>query len=77
MLFEDGSGGWRAQAVSLDPGSFTNRKSLHSNWRGKHRDEIAKISGIEDVVFCHVSGFIGGALSYDSTLKMAVDSLDY
>jgi uncharacterized UPF0160 family protein len=36
---------------------------------------LKKISGIEDIVFVHASGFIGGAKSYDSTLKMAKLSL--
>jgi uncharacterized UPF0160 family protein len=34
-------------------------------------DELRKISGIEDIVFVHVSGFIGGAKSFESTLRMA------
>jgi len=37
---------------------------------------IAKISEINDVVFCHANGFIGGAESYESALKMAVLSID-
>jgi uncharacterized UPF0160 family protein len=79
VLFKDTAGaeGWRVQAVSLDQGSFSNRKSLHADWRGKHKDIIAKESGIEDVVFCHASGFIGGAASYESTLKMADLSLKF
>lgn len=33
-------------------------------------------SGLSDIVFCHVSGFIGGARSYDSALQMAALSLE-
>lgn len=37
---------------------------------------MAKVSGINDAVFCHASGFIGGAGSYESALKMATISLE-
>lgn len=36
---------------------------------------LVKKSNIEDIVFVHNNGFIGGAKSYESTLKMAIDSL--
>jgi len=77
VLFQDKSGGegWRVQAVSVDAGSFSNRKSLKKEWRGISQEDFAKISGMPDVVFCHGAGFIGGARSYESALKMAVLSL--
>lgn len=34
------------------------------------------MSGIEDADFVHHAGFIGGARSYDSALKMALLSLE-
>ena len=37
---------------------------------------LKKISGLDDIVFVHASGFIGGAVSYESTLKMAIESLN-
>lgn len=38
--------------------------------------ELITVSGIPDIVFVHNSGFIGGAKSYESTLKMAVESIE-
>lgn len=35
------------------------------------------ISGIDDIVFVHASGFIGGARSYENALKMARLSLEW
>ena len=77
ILFPDTSGseGWRVQAVPDKLEGFSNRKSLKKEWRGISQQDFAVISGIEDVVFCHASGFIGGAKSYESALKMAVISL--
>ena len=53
--------------------SFSLRCGLVAGWRGiKDLNELKKISGIEDIVFVHASGFIGGAMSYDNALSMAV-----
>jgi len=77
VLFKDTSGGegWRVQAVPTSAGGFTNRKSLRKDWCGVSRDEAAKNSGLDDIVFCHANGFIGGARSYESALKMAILSI--
>jgi len=37
---------------------------------------LVAVSGIPDIVFVHASGFIGGAVSYESVLKMALLSLE-
>ena len=36
---------------------------------------MKEVSKIDDIIFCHHSGFIGGALSYESALEMARRSL--
>ena len=36
---------------------------------------LKNISGIQDIVFVHNNGFIGGAQSYESALKMALVSI--
>ena len=76
VIFEDkASKSWRVQSVPLDPSSFANRNPLKEEWRGLSEEATAAASGIPDVVFVHASGFIGGAKSYEGTLKMAVLSL--
>lgn len=37
---------WRVQAVSVQPGSFENRKSLPAAWRGLRDDELSSAAGI-------------------------------
>ncbi len=37
--------------------------------------KLVELSSIPDIVFVHAGGFIGGAKSYESTLKMAELSL--
>lgn len=67
---------WRVIGINLK-GSFALRRALREEWRGINDvAALAKISGIEDIVFCHASGFIGGAKSLESVIKMAELSLD-
>jgi uncharacterized UPF0160 family protein len=39
-------------------------------------EELKRISEISDIVFVHGNGFIGGAKSYESALKMGILSLN-
>lgn len=71
VIFEDKNGSFRVQSVPIEETSFGNRAPLIKEWRGLRNDELKAKSGIDDIVFVHHSGFIGGALSYESALKMA------
>jgi uncharacterized UPF0160 family protein len=66
----------RVQTVPMSLGNFKFRKGLNEAWRGMEKEKLAEISGIEDIIFVHSSGFIGGAKSYESAMKMAVTSLN-
>lgn len=63
------------QAVSLTPGSFENRLPLPAVWRGLRDDELSKESGIDGCVFVHMSGFIGGAKTFEGALALARKAL--
>mmetsp|Transcript_2655 Transcript_2655/g.1869 ORF Transcript_2655/g.1869 Transcript_2655/m.1869 type:complete len:156 (+) Transcript_2655:717-1184(+) len=55
--------------------SFSSRAPLSKAWRGLRNEELAKISGIDDIIFVHHAGFIGGAKSLQSAVKMGEISL--
>ena len=67
---------FRVHTVPKDLGSFEFRKGLCKNWRGKELDELKNLSKIDDIIFCHPTGFIGGAKSLNSALLMAKLSLE-
>lgn len=75
VIFKDTSNSWRIYCVPINPSSFESRKKLPLKWRGLETDQLREISGIDDIVFVHVNGFIGGAESLDGCLQMAVQSL--
>lgn len=66
---------YRIQTVSLSEGNYKFRRGLREEWRGVNREDLKKISGIEDITFVHSNGFIGGAGTLENTIKMAELSL--
>lgn len=66
---------WRVHCVPLSPGSFNVRQLLPMEWRGLSGVELSEICGVEDAVFCHRAGFIGGSKSKASAIRMASLSL--
>lgn len=74
-IFKNSDNDFRIQTVPLSQGNFKFRKGLPEHWRGLEREKLAGISGIHDIVFVHSSGFIGGAKSFESAMKMAIEAL--
>lgn len=62
---------WRIQAVSVSPESFESRKPLPERWRGLRDDVLSQVIGLDDCVFVHASGFIGGNKTRGGALEMA------
>ncbi|XP_021950965.1 MYG1 exonuclease isoform X2 [Folsomia candida] len=75
VIYQDGSGMWRIQAVPVAPASFTSRVPLHPAWCGLRNKELEEISKIPTIKFVHSSGFIGGASDRGDAIQMAKLSL--
>ena len=75
VLYQDTSGMWRVQAVTVEGKAFENRLSLPQPWRGVRDQDLAGICKIRTARFVHAAGFIGGADAYEDALTMAQISL--
>lgn len=51
------------------------RVPINLAWSGLRDEELQKVSGVHDATFVHNTGFIGGAKSLQSVLRMAEISL--
>ena len=71
MIYPSQTGQWRIQTVPVEPGSFEDKKSLPKEWAGLSGDELKKVTGLDDAMFCHNGLFIAGSESFESTMKMA------
>ncbi len=64
-------GAWYCRTVPPEPGSFGHRLALPEPWRGLQDEAFSRAAGIPDGVFCHPGGFIGGARSRESAVRLA------
>lgn len=48
-----------------------DRKKLPKAWMGKRDEELVKVTGVSDSVFCHTGRFIAAAGSLEGTKKLA------
>ena len=72
VLYPDSSDQqYQLRTVPVQPDSFKARKDLPRAWAGLRNEDLAKVTGVADAVFCHNSVFIGGAKSLDGVLQMA------
>lgn len=76
VVYPSQTGQWRIQTVPVELGSFEDRKSLPKQWAGLSDKALQDVTGIDDAMFCHNGLFIGGAESFESTIKMASIALN-
>lgn len=64
-------GTWSVKTVRTDLRSYNDRISLPEHWAGKRDEELQKITGVEDAIFCHTGRFIAVAGSKEGAIKLA------
>lgn len=62
---------WRLGAVRDGRESFANRRDLPVEWAGKRDEELVKITGVADALFCHNKRFVAYAKSREGALALA------
>lgn len=67
---------WYCRTIPPEPNSFGQRLALPETWRGLQEEAFSKAARIPDGVFCHPSGFICGARSRASTVRLAEQAID-
>lgn len=74
-FYQDDRKMWRIQTIPQKENFFSQRVSISKAWRGLRNTDFKSMPGFEDMEFVHASGFIGGAWSIQTCLKMAEVSL--
>ena len=62
---------WGVKAVRKDPKTFKNRKDFPKSWAGLRDEELQKITGISDAIFCHRGLFMAVAKTKEGAIKLA------
>ena len=72
----DTNNDWGVKTVRQDSKSFKNKKDLPQSWAGLRDEELAKITGVPDAVFCHRGLFLVVAKSKEGAIKLAQIALE-
>lgn len=72
----ENDGFWGVKAVRNNSKSFENRKNLPKSWAGFRDEELQKITGVKDAVFCHKGLFMAVAKSKEGATKLAQIALE-
>ncbi|MEK7535737.1 MAG: MYG1 family protein [Patescibacteria group bacterium] len=71
VVSPDPSGRWAVHTVPAALHTYDSRKLFPRNWAGKTEDELAKVTGIGDALFCHNARFIAVAASKEGAIALA------
>lgn len=62
---------WSAKAMRIVPDDFPSRKPFPNEWAGLTGEELQKVSGVPDAIFCHRGVFLAVAKSLDGAKSLA------
>ncbi len=71
VVFPSNRGGFNWQCVPDALGSFGQRKTVPSEWRGLSGENLQKVTGVPTANFCHSAGFLGSAETFEGAYALA------
>ncbi len=71
VVYPSVRGGYNWQCVPDTPHGFGQRKPVPSAWCGLRGKELQELTGIRTAVFCHASGFMGSAETFEDAYALA------
>lgn len=66
---------WKAEGILKKTGSFERRAYFPESWAGKRDEELVKVTGVADAVFCHNGRFLAVAETREGALALAQKAL--
>lgn len=62
---------WKVETVKVKDYSYNSRKDMPKEWAGKTGEELARITGVSDAIFCHKALFLAVAGSKEGAIALA------
>jgi uncharacterized UPF0160 family protein len=62
---------WSVVAMRKERDSFGNRKNFPESWAGLQNQELQKVTGVSDSIFCHRNLFLAVAKTKEGAIKLA------
>ncbi len=76
VVYPRTDGNWGVQGVKKEKIGFEVRKEFPQSWSGLRNEELVRVTGIPDAVFCHKGCFLCVAGSKESAISLAQMALD-
>jgi len=67
--------GYGVETVPRELGTFENRRDLPAAWAGLENADLAKVTGVDDALFCHAKRFLAVAQSREGAERLAATGL--
>lgn len=68
--------GFGLETVPIELGTFENRRDLPAAWAGLEDADLARVTGVEDALFCHAKRFLAVAKSREGVERLAALALE-
>lgn len=76
-IYPDRKRGWRIQSLPFSKAErFKNKLPAPKSWRGLDEAQLDAVTGLKGTIFVHRAGFTGGAMNFETIIKMAQKWLD-
>lgn len=77
LIFQSGhSSVWKIEAIRKNNQTLESRKYFPVSWRGIFDiEKLREVSGINDILFCHQSGFLSETETKDGAISLAKKAL--
>lgn len=69
-VYPNARGDWTAKAVRVTSGQFASRIYFPEKWAGLNGEDLAKVSGVADAVFCHKGLFMAVAKTKEGAIAL-------
>ena len=76
VVYPRKGGSWGVRAIPKCLIGFESKKPLPQSWGGKGAIELAKLTGVEDAIFCHKGLFICVTETKEGAIKLAEIALN-
>lgn len=67
--------GYGVETVPAELGTFANRRDLPASWAGLEGADLARVTGVDDALFCHAKRFLVVARSREGAQRLALLAL--
>ena len=75
VLPRGGDSGWRIETIKSADNDFLPRKKFPESWAGLKDEELQKVSGVADAIFCHNARFLCITKSKSGAEALALKAL--